>query len=349
MLLWLVACGLLAARYDKISHPNPIIYMLIAWPFCLVDEAIHLLPGGTQLAGLLGIFTFVPVLVFALAFHIIRMKVLRKPGSSFLIAWLPVLLSTAVQIPLVFAPLADKVALYKQAPIGAPLEFWYVYLPYWITGFGCLVIGIVLTESLQVYHRYLPEQVVDVDQYRLKGMGSVVATSVGVGFVCIAVVSFVAFGILPFEQWQALFHLCFAVITLFIILYCLDTKKTAPSPLDYQRLENTVLGGEAMKAILQRAEKAVIEQKAYKKVGLRLTDFAQLANVEPTELAITTRTLLKRNFRAFIYYYRLEYAKKVLLRSDAKISAVAKRLGFNSEKFLSGVFVRYMNKFETHE
>jgi hypothetical protein len=32
------------------------------------------------------------------------------------------------------------------------------------------------------------------------------------------------------------------------------------------------------------------------------------------------------------------------MRTDAKVAAVAKRLGFNSEKFLSGIFVKYIEK-----
>lgn len=348
-ILWLIACGVLASRFEKLENPNPLVFMLIAWPFSLVEEAIQLLPGGSYLAGMVGVFTFVPLLVMAFAYTAIRPKVTKISAKSLLLPWLPVLLALGAQVPLLFVAPETKHMLYRQAPIGDPLGYWYVYLPYWISGFGCLVIGIVLTEILQVYHRYLPEQVVDIDQFKLKGMAGVMATTVGIGFICIVVVSFVAFGILPFEHWQTLFHLCFATMTLLVLMYCLDTKRSSPSPINYQRLENTVLGSEAMKAILQRAERAVIEHKAYKKVGLRMIDFAAMANVEPTELAITTRALLKRNFRAFIFHYRLEYAKKVLLRSDAKISAVAKRLGFNSEKFLSGVFVKYMNKFETHD
>jgi YesN/AraC family two-component response regulator len=51
----------------------------------------------------------------------------------------------------------------------------------------------------------------------------------------------------------------------------------------------------------------------------------------------------KKNFRRFIFHYRLEYAKNVLLRSDAKLEAVAKRMGINSEKFLSEYFVKHLN------
>ena len=80
-----------------------------------------------------------------------------------------------------------------------------------------------------------------------------------------------------------------------------------------------------------------------------MKDFSDEAGVDPTTLAIALHLELKKNFRGFVYQYRLDYAKNVLLRSDAKIAKVAKRLGLNSEKFLGDVLVKYLrNSQEPH-
>jgi YesN/AraC family two-component response regulator len=76
---------------------------------------------------------------------------------------------------------------------------------------------------------------------------------------------------------------------------------------------------------------------------LTLSEFCKGADIDPTSLAIALQLTEKKNFRRFIFHYRLEYAKKVLLHSDAKLEAVAKRLGVNSEKFLSEYLVKHLN------
>lgn len=73
-----------------------------------------------------------------------------------------------------------------------------------------------------------------------------------------------------------------------------------------------------------------------------MRQLSNAAGIEPLELAIASRAILNRNFRAFVYHYRLEYAKLLLTRTDIKVSTVAKRLGFDSEKYLSDIFVKYI-------
>ena len=87
----------------------------------------------------------------------------------------------------------------------------------------------------------------------------------------------------------------------------------------------------------------MIERKAYKIIGLRIQQFADAAQVESTNLAIASHVLLNRNFRAFVYHYRLEYAKKSAdaNRRQSNLSLLG-RLGFHSEHFLSEMFIEYI-------
>jgi AraC-like DNA-binding protein len=124
-------------------------------------------------------------------------------------------------------------------------------------------------------------------------------------------------------------------------------RRTAPSPLNYERLDEGKATPYEISSIISKAERYTIESKAYKTRFLTLSEFCKGADIDPTSFAIALQLTEKKNFRRFIFHYRLEYAKKVLLHSDAKLEAVAKRLGVNSEKFLSEYLVKHLNNAPT--
>ena len=168
------------------------------------------------------------------------------------------------------------------------------------------------------------------------------ATLVGIGFTAIVLTTIVAFGFVEFSWWQTTIHFSYASVILLILVLLLERRRYSPLPLDLEKLSKRIGDENLLRDTLARAEKAMIDRKAYKVIGLRIQQLADAARVEPTNLAIASHVLLNRNFRAFVYHYRLEYAKKVLMRTDAKVSAVARRLGFQSERFLSDMFIKYI-------
>jgi len=120
-------------------------------------------------------------------------------------------------------------------------------------------------------------------------------------------------------------------------------QHTSPSPLDYHRLDDLKAEQCIMREALVKAEQTMTDAEAFKSPGLQLKAFAGQCHVDPTTLVIALRLLEKRDFRSFVYQYRLAYAKNELIGSDDSL-AQAKRLGVHSEQFLSGVMMNHMRK-----
>lgn len=346
---YLVLVARFAAIHRKLPAAHWILGAIAIWPLAIVDEWLKSIQGGMQLAWFSGLFDFVPVLVMAFCKRAMMPLLIKNPPNRKVVFWWPVIVVMICQLAYMFAPIESKAQWMVRSPVGDPLMHWDVYVVSFVTAFCVLWYGIQMTEQVQTYHHNLSEQVVDVHLYKVKGLAGITGMTVGIGFACILVVMAAAFGFVPLDGWQTLNHLLLAVMMLVVIIAMVRVRKTSPSPLDYDRLEDRNASQAAMRDALGRAEQIMLSRKAYKVIGLKISDFARVAEVEPTTLAIAMHVLTKRNFRAFVYHYRLEYAKNVLLHSDAKIAQVAKRLGLHSEKFLSGVLVQYLRKhYHTH-
>lgn len=346
---YLVLVARFAAIHRKIPASHWLLGAIAIWPLVLIDEWLKSIQGGVQLAWLTGLFDFVPVLIMAFCKRAMLPLLVKNPPVRRAGFWWPVVVVVLCQLAYMFAPLEYKAQWMVHSPVGYPLHYWEVYVVSFITGFCVLWYGIQMTEQVQTYHQNLSEQVVDIHLYKVKGLAGITGVTVGIAFACILVVMAAAFGFVPLQGWQTLNHLLLAGMMLVVLFTMIRPRKTSPCPLDYARLEDRNASHAAMRDALGRAEQIMLSRKAYKVIGLKISDFARVAEVEPTTLAIAMHVLTKRNFRAFVYHYRLEYAKNVLLHSDAKIAQVAKRLGLHSEKFLSGVLVQYLRKHhQTH-
>jgi len=199
------------------------------------------------------------------------------------------------------------------------------------------------------YDYYLSEQVVDISQYELPPSMKLFGGLITISFGAILLVIVTALNLIQFGYWQGIVSLLHFAIFYVIVLVLLQRRYYSPNPLGPEDLEDNSYSEEQMRTILAKAEAAIIRNKLYKNVGLRLKTLAELADISPKDLAIASRRMLNRNFRAYMYHYRLEYAKKIILRSDVKISAIAKRLGFTSEKALSDMFVKYVHSLAADE
>ena len=194
-----------------------------------------------------------------------------------------------------------------------------------------------------MYHRHLPEQAVDIKNLKMPRLAGVMGSLVGVAFMSILLVTAATFGFFPVPFWEGFHHLMIGTAILVVLFSLTFIRRTSPSPLDYERLDEGKATPYEISSIISKAERYTIESKAYMVRFLTLSEFCEGADIDPTSLALALQLTEKKNFRRFIFHYRLEYAKNVLLRSDAKLEAVAKRMGINSEKFLSEYLVKHLN------
>jgi len=340
MVLWFIPLLTIWVRYDKLPHGQELLFAILIYPLMLADDFIIHYGFQQSLSFLLGLFRFTPLLMMGLFFLAIR-KMVRENPEGKQVMLLPVILVLA-EIPFLLLPSELKIQVLQQPMIGNIGANWPLYAFFIGSSFMLLLLALK-TESLVSDHQHhLSEQVVDINFYQMPVLGKALGIIISIAFGSIALVLLVAFDLLPFSQWLNSINVLQICAHWILIMVLLEKRRYSPSPLNYELLEKNTFSEDELRLALARAEAAIIRHRAYKHIGLRLRHLANVADIEPDVLAVATRTLLNRNFRAFIYHYRLEYAKKVLMRTDAKVSAVAKRLGFNSEKFLSDVFVKYV-------
>ncbi|MCU7553000.1 DNA mismatch repair protein [Alteromonas sp. ASW11-19] len=319
-------------------------WLLVAgllWPLLLADEWLryHQL---SELAWLLGLSDFIAPLVMACGYRATKLLVLARPVSQRARLWIPAWITVLLQAATIFIPLEARQGWLDTSPVGQPLSWWPVYMVNMASGFAVLLYGILMTELVQQYHHYLNHQVVDTHRYRIRGLTTAAGLSVGLAFVSILVVTAAAFGFLPLANWQTLNHLVMAGGSIGVLFSLTASHVSSPSPLDYTVLEASEADQHAMRAALAKAERTIIEDKLYKPLGLTLRQFCQAADVDPTMLAVALRVQQQKSFRAWVFHYRFEYAKKVLLRSDIRLSRVTRRLGIDKDQRLCDALARHL-------
>ncbi|WP_026376385.1 helix-turn-helix transcriptional regulator [Aestuariibacter salexigens] len=344
ILAWLLPLVTIWVRYDSLRHAKIMWIAVLLWPLMLVDEAIKSFDSWSSLVFISGAFQFIPALLALLMFYALHSLLLKAPFKQQALWLFPVALMAILQVPFLILPAEFKTMMLNSPPIGDPLGNWSVYLLTIGIGFMMLVAGLRSVDLLQRYQFFLSDLVVDVHLYKLPMLMGWFAIQVCLAFGMIIFTVLIALGLLPFEGWKSTFNLAVAAYYLGSLMLMLQRRRYATSSVNYAQLIAPKFNQTLLQDTLLKAESAVIQHKAYKKIGLRIDQLAKVADVDPTALAVATRTILNRNFRAFIYHYRLEYAKKVLMQTDAKVSAVARRLGFNSEKFLSNMFIKYIQQ-----
>ncbi|MDM7861673.1 helix-turn-helix domain-containing protein [Alteromonas sp. ASW11-36] len=340
--LWAALMVFAWVRFERLPHGKLLYIFAWCWPFMLFEDLLRLTGNIPWLTPLVGAFYFVPVLLMVGIVLMVYPRLMAKPLRWRSAMWAGVGIIVVCQIPILILSNSDKLLLLTQQPNGQPLANLPIYLAYWLSGLFILAMGVKLVEVMQVYQRTLSEQVVDVSYYQVPAIVGLTATLVGIGFAAIILTTIVAFDFIQFGYWQTTIHFSYAAVFLLVLILLLEKRRYSPMPFDLERLDSRQGDERILREVLARAEKTMIDRKAYKVIGLRIKQLADAAEVDPTNLAVASHRLLNRNFRAFVYHYRLEYAKKVLMRSDTKVSSVARRLGFHSEKFLSDMFVKYI-------
>jgi AraC-like DNA-binding protein len=341
MIVWLLPLIRVWQRYDKMPFANTLFICIMLWPTLLFEDLIVAL-NLQELSFFLGVFEFVPALIMTLVYFALQQVTQEKKSSQYILDLIPVLLIAVGQIPYMLMPFEAKLTLLNDAPQGDFVSYAPVYFLYFTSGFIILFMALRSVDLLEFFHRNLSEQVVDVNYYKMDAVKISFNFIVVFALGAILLTALVAFSLVQLVLWQSVIHVLQAILLLVLIVLLSEKRRYSPSPFDAKKSAKNKYSDAFLLDTLTKAENAIIRSKAYKKIGLRIRQLADTADIDPQVLAIATRKFSNRNFRAFIYHYRLEYAKKVLMRTDAKVATVARRLGFESEQFLSDVFVKYV-------
>ncbi|GAA0854263.1 helix-turn-helix transcriptional regulator [Aliiglaciecola litoralis] len=346
---WFIALILVWVRYDRLKHGKLLLTAILLWPLMLTDEWLKLSQMHDGLSFLIGTTQFVPVIIAATLLLSIRQLTIKKYANNGMLFFIPALLLAAGQWPLLMLPEETKIAFLYSPPAGDILTNWPYIAPYLFGAFVMLSYAVHSAEYLSSYHFYLSDQVVDIDMYQFRIANNGCYVLIFVAMLNLLILGLVIFNWQPFSQWQQVLNISNAGALLFLMLILLEKRRISPTPFTEAEFDKNAFTEEQLRATLKQAEQAIIKYKAYKRKGLRIEQVCHVAELNPAALALATRFILKRNFRAFIYHYRLEYAKKVLMRTDQKVTSVAKRLGFNSEKYLSNMFIKYIHMMSRKE
>ncbi|MBU2977534.1 DNA mismatch repair protein [Alteromonas sp. C1M14] len=323
---------------QRINAANWVFAALLCWPFILTDEFIRMTGEGTSFIGLT---VFVPVLIITCLYRAVKLLVIDNPPPSKLMLWLPLGLTLLGQLAIVFVPVAERMSWAATSPVGDPLGHKAVYLTSMLAGFSVLVLGILISEMVQNYHRYLSSQVAEIARFKVRWVGGSIGICVGSAFCCILLVTAGTFGFFNVIFWQSLINLLQAIAMLLVLLALIRPQHTSPSPLDYYRLDELKAEQSVMREALARAQATMVSSEAYKTPGLTLKTFAKECKVEPTTLTIALRLLEKRDFRSFVHQYRLEHAQTILIPNNERLANLAKRFGVQSDRFLNDVLSAY--------
>ena len=337
--LWLVPLLTAWVRYDLFPHSTMAFVAILCAPLILTDDLLIAFGWAYQTTFLLSLFSFMPVLIAMLCFLSVQ-KMVKKISPSPNIHYAIIGLLALAELPFLLVDNQLKLQM-KVGLVGQIAEYWPFYTYYLLLAIAITTYAVMSVKLLKDYDDNLSEHTVDVDFYRFRVLTSVFALLAAVGVTGALTVILIATDSLFVSRWQAVLSVMNSVVLWAVMLILVERRRFAPCPFEYSALKEN-LSEAHMQTVLEKAEKAIIKYKAYRKKGLLIQHLCDAASVEPAELAVSSHTLLNRNFRAFVYHYRLEYAKLLLTRTDIKVSTVARRLGFDSEKYLSDVFIKYV-------
>jgi AraC-like DNA-binding protein len=342
ILIALYFTGLIRLAYLKVNLTSRryLVGAFVCWPLFMFDEWLRMF-NAFDLAYLYGLSEVFAVVAVTCCYRAIKPMLLANATARRRLWW-PTIITGLAQLSMLLISEQEKRQWFASSPTGDPFVLWPAYVPSLFAGFSVLLIGILITEQIQLYHRHLPEHAVDIKRLKTPRLAGVMGSLVGIAFMSILLVTAATFGFLSVPFWESFHHFMLGGAILFVLFSLTFVRRTAPSPLDHVRLESDKATPYEISSIISRAERYTIESKIYKKRFVTIETFCEGADLDPTSLALALRLTERKNFRRFIFHYRLEYARNVLLHSDAKVAAVAKRLGVESEKFLSEYLVKHL-------
>ena len=345
---WVFPFVLAWVRFDRLPHAKYLFISLLFSPLILLDEFLVAFKVHSQAPYLLGVFDFVPVLVVVLAFLSVQRMLLERPEDP-IRHLLVVALFALGQLPFLLMSSEAKVTLSEMSIAGEFALFWHIYLYQFLTAIVILAYTAFILMDLIEHKKHLKEHAVDLLFYNLTSVSVMFSMILAVAATAVITVFIVAFDVRFVSFWQYGLAMLYSVSFWLVLMSLVGKRHFALAPFSYAALKGARFSESHLKAVLERAEEAIVQSKGYRKKGVRLKHLCDIAKVEPLELAVALQTLLHKNFRDFIFHYRLEYAKVLLTQTDAKVSTVARKLGFHSDKYLSELFEQYIEQLSHHE
>ncbi|XOV81031.1 MAG: helix-turn-helix domain-containing protein [Aestuariibacter sp.] len=342
LMIWLVPMVKIWVRFDGMPHAREIFLAILFIPLIMLDDILKTFGLDEYFPHLIGMFRFVPVLVVILVYVAIHKMVQQKEIPNLKLHYALAGVFFLMQIPFLIQHESIKIAVLNSAIVGDLFGNWPYYLFYILSSLAIMAYGLKMEELVRNYNDHLAEHVADLEFYRLSKGTRVFSALVSVSFGAIMLVVVVAPGLIEVNTWQSIIALLQFAILYISVNVLLHKQRYAPAPIDFDELNYKKYNEDQLRVIIAKAERAVLVHKAYKHLGLRLKELTDIAHLKPEDLIIATKTLLNRDFRAYMYHYRIQYARKIIMRSDIKLATIAKRLGFASEKELSEMFVKYM-------
>ena len=347
---WIWPFLALWSRYDRLTSPSAILLASLVAVAMLASVALNnftillsvpvswLSVIATNVLPVIGI-----VALFVAVHRMLQLKVVSKLMHTGLVAFFLVLAgSWLLQLPVFEVFFGRAYALnFVDNPFTRLLALLSAAVP--------TIYVLALLHLLEQYHVHLAEHVADVARFRYKGLISICNAMFSLHLAMLIVMMTVLFEFIVFPHWYELMSLVQAFSVYVLVLYLVKVRKTAPCPVEYDaitadKVANPSFSEESLLSALNAIETELQHSKSYRKRGVQLQPICHLAGVSAELAIVAIKHIQKRDFRALVYHYRLEYAKVLLLNTEMKVSAVAEKLGFNSEKYLSDMFVAYVEK-----
>ena len=234
-LAWLCAGVVLLRMQSALVGRKWLWLSWCVWPLSLTDEAVAL--ASDSWLSLYGLTDWVPVLLMTLFYRALKPRLIAQVRPVKWVSWLPVCLCLALQLPLALSGLPEKQRLLAGGPVGHPLDFWPVYAIALLVCFGVLVLGLLITETVQNYHKYLNQRVTCPTDYKIRYVVPAMSSMVAIGGILTLLVTAVTFGFLNIMLWQNGVGLIFAIATLSVLYLLIIPQRTSPCPIDYAQVD----------------------------------------------------------------------------------------------------------------
>ena len=150
--IYIIGFARLFVQKVNLSSARWLTAAFLCWPLFMLDEWLRM-ANATGLADIYGLSEVFAVIAVTCCYRAIKPMLLAYPSARKRLWW-PVLVTGVFQFAILLIPVDDKQQWLSSSPHGQPLLLWPAYIASLLTGFSVLLIGILITEHIQMYHRH---------------------------------------------------------------------------------------------------------------------------------------------------------------------------------------------------
>ncbi|MFC6440881.1 hypothetical protein [Bowmanella sp. JS7-9] len=337
--LWAIPLLITWWRFDRLIHSKSLLLLCLFAPFALLDE--WLISSGQYLSGgfLLGISQCLFVMLLVLCAQSVRDLCFEKQRNANVLLLLPVVFALLL-LPFLTLSQSQKFSLLGLQAVPQDVSLLWLLCPGLIV-LCAMGVWIMAREDVQHFHRLLPRQVADPQLYRLTPLLWGLGVNLLIVSVCLLTWTLALSGQIDAHKWLVLSKMALnaGIWLMAILLASVGAQSPLPDLRSRVRLSPTEL-----RQLHSRIETVLEQQQAYRFLGLRIRDVASLVNASPAQIDAALASQGIRHFRGYVNGKRIRYARQRLLTSDDSVTGLTRQLGFPSERWLSDVFVSYVQR-----